>query len=741
MAEEYKPGDIVWAQVGRYPWWPAQVVAEDDVGIRQRPKPVAYVRFLGEPISWDIIKKRKQIQAYNSAMKEDLIMKGIKDCQHGMAFQQAISVVGDFLKQKDKVRATQPDIQMTNIPGNEMECSSLNRSAEEREFSSVKHGHADRKKAIGVLESSFVNRTLNENGTLNKENVVVLTDSEYGALHTSLNKDDCPTLNRTLTDDKSAVSNRTRNKTLFGTDCQIKKQLDNNHNSPCIGIDIRRYSTESVNQTLSSHRYPIRKRSLEYKSNADSVDNLKFVNGTVEIVRRSGNNAKRKIINNGKKRKKIGHGSEKRSQQCQVSGGEAGNGGNKFSNLTDSRSIQQRDNMNYSGSPGMKSFELQTSLVFHGSTPKPPSSLTVYDDFYLPTPDSKGYLRETTHAETQLKGYHKSLPFDPNIEMDEISDVDSDEDLPVGLSPLPLGNPVSEKDVIWLRWKNCPYWPAVVKKIYKKQGRMSVIFIKPNRKGEQLTISNKSHRVVPFNNPQKEDFMKVGMSLHTEQKAEFMQSVELADHYLTKRALGTLDNDLSFILACESPDVDVDDPVQMVDIPFIKEKVAESEEENNRQTTVALKTLSKKGLRRRVKIIKKNQKLVDAILSEDCKAYLLDILHEKKKSLLHTIYKSGTSKQRAKIKNQSFGPLDEETQMDSIIFTMNKWLKDSQMFNGIDTTSYVFDVWVPEAVVFGLKKLHSYSTKKAWEMFGKGVKHTKEELQRVHDSIIRSVSE
>ncbi|KAL3865648.1 hypothetical protein ACJMK2_043014 [Sinanodonta woodiana] len=643
MAEDYKPGDIVWARVGRYPWWPAQVVPEDEVGIKQRPKPVAYVRFLGEPISWDIIKKRHQIQTYNSAKKEELIIKGIQHCKYGLAFQQAISVVGDFLKLKDKTSpkmVTQTDIQMTDLPVNETECSTLNRTAQESEFSCVKHGDAYRKNAIDVLESSCVNRTDNENefsainGTLNKENVA-LTDSKYGASLSSLNNEECPI---PLVDDKS----------------------------PYVEKDIRRYSTGSMNQTLSSHRYPRRKRSLEYNSFADSMENLKFVKSTVELVRRSENNRKMKTMNNGKKRKKVGHDSEKPSQQCQISGGKAGNGGNKFSDYSstaDLRSIQS-DNMNSSGSSGMKSFELQTSLMFHGNTPKPLSSLIDSEDSYLPTPDNKGYLREATQAENRLKkDNYKSMPFDPNIDMDEINEADSDEDLPVGLSPLPLGTPVAERDVVWLKWKNCPPWPAVVKKIYKKQGRMSVIFIKQNRKGEQLTISYKCHSVVPFNDPQKEEFMNVGMSLNTEEKAEFMQSVELADLYLTKRALGTLDNDLSLIIACESQDAEIDIPVQLADVPFIKEKVTESEEENNRQTPVTLKTLSKRGLRRRIKLVQKNQKLVDVILSKDCKAYLLDILHEKKQSLLHTIYKCGTSKERAKIKNQSFGPLDEETQV------------------------------------------------------------------------------
>lgn len=90
----------------------------------------------------------------------------------------------------------------------------------------------------------------------------------------------------------------------------------------------------------------------------------------------------------------------------------------------------------------------------------------------------------------------------------------------------------------------------------------------------------------------------------------------------------------------------------------------------------------------------------------------------------------GSLKKRESIKYQGFGPIDAEHQIDLLVQTFSDWLKGLPL-PSFEIIGYVFDVWVPEAIVYGLKKLKGYSKSRAWEMFHKGVRSTKEELQLV----------
>lgn len=76
-AVKYVPGDVVWVKVPRYPWWPAEVVAQKDCKIPDNGKkdPVAYITFPCED-AYDIIRSESNIMPFNSENKKAFIKKG-----------------------------------------------------------------------------------------------------------------------------------------------------------------------------------------------------------------------------------------------------------------------------------------------------------------------------------------------------------------------------------------------------------------------------------------------------------------------------------------------------------------------------------------------------------------------------------------------------------------------------------------------------------------------------------------
>ncbi|CAE1268302.1 unnamed protein product [Acanthosepion pharaonis] len=76
-AVKYLPGDVVWVKVPRYPWWPAEVVAQQDCKIPNNGKkdPIAYITFPCED-AYDIIRSESNIMPFDSENKKNFIKKG-----------------------------------------------------------------------------------------------------------------------------------------------------------------------------------------------------------------------------------------------------------------------------------------------------------------------------------------------------------------------------------------------------------------------------------------------------------------------------------------------------------------------------------------------------------------------------------------------------------------------------------------------------------------------------------------
>ncbi|WAR27616.1 hypothetical protein MAR_013320 [Mya arenaria] len=137
--------------------------------------------------------------------------------------------------------------------------------------------------------------------------------------------------------------------------------------------------------------------------------------------------------------------------------------------------------------------------------------------------------------------------------------------------------------------------------------------------------------------------------------------------------------------------------------------------------------LSKKGQKRLQKIKEKNETLVQFLLSKEVKAYLLKIMQGKPASNLHTISTGMSQRARRAIKHSGFGPIDDDEQIDRVVEGYIGYIQELKL-DTMKHIDYVFDVWVPEAIMMFYKK-KGYSKAKAEEMFNKGVTRTKEEME------------
>lgn len=344
-----------------------------------------------------------------------------------------------------------------------------------------------------------------------------------------------------------------------------------------------------------------------------------------------------------------------------------------------------------------------------------------------------------------------SSSYDPNM---DASDSDSDEDLPVGITPLKKDQKFSENDIVWVKWKTCITLPARVTHVYPKKRRLTYIVFVTN---EHFTAGYQN--VILFCDPEKDKIMEAAATLKEEDRKFFNKCLDEAENYIAAQALKALPEQQKppeVEAAAEQTEpsegrATASGPLETEPENMKKERSAGIRKKLNEDVAERRKldkkkvivtryekgkfTLSKRGQLRLQKMAEKNKSLVDFLISEETKIFLASVYRRELHSDLHEAYVNGTVRDRAKLKHKGFGPLDDETQIELVLNTYLEWLmKLSQ--TKLPEVDYVFDVWIPEAIVHALQKKKCYSKKKAWEQFNKGVRRTKEELLILHQDLM-----
>lgn len=385
---------------------------------------------------------------------------------------------------------------------------------------------------------------------------------------------------------------------------------------------------------------------------------------------------------------------------------------------------------------------------------------------YLPTPTrsfiNSEAVQSNCDAETnQLIGSAREEisreGFDPNLDVDDCYGSDSDdEDLPDALTPSRQAAGIQERDIVWVKWKGCPVWPAIVKRLNRKKKRIlkvSLLVVEPHKHiPKKFTMNYNPKSILPYNSKESDIFTEQGYSLEGEGRQRFTKAVDLIHSYMTKKILGTLKKEDVEFMECPGDFQEVCESSPPLSPVTVQEALppsplpSEASEGSQEDSLVCVGVEEPKSdpeiAKRYEKIKERNEPLVEFLKTNEVKDYLLDILREKKKSEKHTTYKFGLSKARDALKNPGFGPIADESQQEDVLFTMVNWYKQETKLSHkeIPDVNYVLDVWIPEGIVYALIKMKKYSRKKAWEQFEKGVFMTKREKAEVHESLLESAS-
>ncbi|KAL4227953.1 hypothetical protein ACF0H5_013392 [Mactra antiquata] len=366
-------------------------------------------------------------------------------------------------------------------------------------------------------------------------------------------------------------------------------------------------------------------------------------------------------------------------------------------------------------------------------------------------------------------------------------DDDDDDDLPV-FNISKLDRSFRKNDIVWVKWKHWPYFPALVKTVYKKKKRLSVkMFGQP----ENLTISyTKKDNVLFLWDSKRAEILENTSKLSREDRQKFYKSLSAAENFVLPVSEHSTLLESSATLHAEDKNVTEGDNSPLTDTDgnkaetkqnHVDTKSSSSSEDlntsvnndteviNNKDESVekcdkkkemnyknkrdktsvrptnkelnmnrgksASEQWEEKAIARKKKRFEWCKPLISFIKSTTMKKYLMDIYKGRIPSDLHKRYNSRSKKEKRESKLRTYGPINDEEQIDSIFYCFVEWLKEIDPQHSENMTNYMFDVWYPEAVVYAMKKKKKYTIKKAWEVFERGVKLTKAELNYLHPDI------
>ncbi|XP_013384163.1 PWWP domain-containing protein MUM1L1 isoform X1 [Lingula anatina] len=339
-------------------------------------------------------------------------------------------------------------------------------------------------------------------------------------------------------------------------------------------------------------------------------------------------------------------------------------------------------------------------------------------------------LANAISSEMQAQESKKSS-FDPNV---DASDSDNDEELPSVLSSkLEETCPFEVNDVVWVKVRNYPFWPCVIKRLYpndqkkkKRVKKVSVFFIGDKK---SFGVCYNPNRIKPFHGPRHEEYKMQG--LQSDQKERFEEALTAAEDFIRKRGLGLIEPGIGYRYFC---DPDYDSPVQEDElrdsspekdmVPERTESVAKSTDEESVETEEEETPVSqqeKQAMDSELKRNEKNLKLIEFIKSDTMKEYLTKIYHGEKQCDRHEQHKKCDS-QRQKMKRQGTGPITDEDQLEEIHHCLSSLYRSVSGSDKLDdySLSYVMDVWLVEAIIYALIKVKGYNRGRAEEMFKKG---------------------
>ncbi|XP_029311182.1 PWWP domain-containing DNA repair factor 3A-like isoform X2 [Cottoperca gobio] len=337
-----------------------------------------------------------------------------------------------------------------------------------------------------------------------------------------------------------------------------------------------------------------------------------------------------------------------------------------------------------------------------------------------PDPAEQDLSLELSHHEEQLP----SLSF----QEDERSEEDEEEELPSFLMQVDKKPPsITTGAFVWYKYRNYPFWPALVKYVNRKQKKASIIFIDdpliPQKKG--FTVALKTLK--PFGC---EEATELVCKAKEKYDAAIEWSLELITDYRIRIACGSFSasfieyiaHDMSYPVRRKYPQAASErlsiasDSTEMPCDDHKDNSIGEQHEEVSRSSKRVLPDRSHAAHNRA------NEKLVHFIVKQRLvEERLLAVISGQQQSRW---LRSFLSANRRRVVNIY---LEDDQQLDQVYRYLNDLYAGAEAtapclpeMKSMEHVSFVLDVLLPEAIIYAIAGVDNVSVKKAEEKYLKG---------------------
>ncbi|KAK2854213.1 hypothetical protein Q5P01_006874 [Channa striata] len=376
---------------------------------------------------------------------------------------------------------------------------------------------------------------------------------------------------------------------------------------------------------------------------------------------------------------------------------------------------EQTETSTKTNSPPAKS-NFQCDAINQSPTrPRPNFELAEQDDSLL-----------SSDLSIELSQYEDPLPM-LSFEEDDKSE-DEEEELPSFMVQMDKKPPsIREGMFVWCKFRSYPFWPALVKKVNRKQKKASILFIDDlmiNKKG--FTVALKTMK--PFDCEEAKELL---CKAKEEYDAAIEWSMALITDYRIRIACGSFSgsfveyfaHDMSYPVRRKYPQA-ASERLTIASDSMMEELCDDHKEDSFSEEQGEVGKLSKRLLPDRTHAAhnRANEKLVHFIVKQRMvDGRLLAVIHGQQQSRWLRSYQSANRKRVVNIY------LEDDQQLDQVYCYL------SELYTTAVTTApclvevkpmervpFVLDVLLPEAIIYAIAGVDNISVKKAEEKYLRG---------------------
>ena len=376
---------------------------------------------------------------------------------------------------------------------------------------------------------------------------------------------------------------------------------------------------------------------------------------------------------------------------------------------------------------------------------------------------------ERSESSSVVKTPNNELPCSSKISQNTVassimSDSDASEDLPdmLGTPSIKADTDLQKGDLIWLKYKSYPFWPAIVRFIYRRKNRITkitVAFIVGPRhkvKHNNLCVSYKKDHVYAFGSCGYETQNKLkeqglSRSLSSSLREQFRDAFEEAEaflfvhkdqgvsHYFSRIFnpgeddwISNASSDVPFTSSGQNSDVYIE-----VDDESEKEKAESEAESTDKPDNISDSPIYSAATKKKIeKRHKQHEKIVEFIKGKATEEHLQKIVEGTISCDRHKLFyqRNKNKGERNKLKYAGYGPIVDFKQKDEIVEVVRRhYMRSKSGKMEYEMIDYCLSVLVPEAIIFALQKMNkkAKSRKKAEEAFNDGPHYFDEETNHM----------